>query len=135
RYSNKYCEKCISLHLRSLFNTWTSGNDVIDNLIQQSQIKTSLPHGIMEWVPYEQFEDVKKITEGGFSIIYTAKWTKGRIVDYDEKKKEFRYIDNLLVVLKCLKNSRNPGKAFFDEVSSFFKLEKKSLLLFLHHSN
>src|SRR5947209_3281607 len=26
RYSDKYCERCISLHLQSLFNTWTSGN-------------------------------------------------------------------------------------------------------------
>ena len=26
RYSDRFCEKCISLHLQSLFNTWTSGN-------------------------------------------------------------------------------------------------------------
>src|SRR6266480_2160190 len=25
RYSDKYCERCISLQLQSLFNTWTSG--------------------------------------------------------------------------------------------------------------
>src|SRR5690348_7709054 len=31
RYSNKFCENCISLHLQSLFNNWTSGNDIIDN--------------------------------------------------------------------------------------------------------
>src|SRR6266480_3151113 len=30
RYSDKYCERCISLHLQSLFNTWTSGNEIID---------------------------------------------------------------------------------------------------------
>src|SRR4051812_21754257 len=26
RYSDRFCENCISLHLQSLFNTWTSGN-------------------------------------------------------------------------------------------------------------
>src|SRR5690348_12026591 len=26
RYSEKFCENCISLHLQGLFNTWTSGN-------------------------------------------------------------------------------------------------------------
>src|SRR5207247_1095776 len=31
RYSDKYCERCISLHLQSLFNTWTSGNEIIDD--------------------------------------------------------------------------------------------------------
>src|SRR5947199_10556671 len=32
RYSDKFCEKCISLHLQSLFNTWTSGNEINDDL-------------------------------------------------------------------------------------------------------
>src|SRR5438270_11669091 len=30
RYSDKFCEQCISLHLQRLFNTWTSGNEIID---------------------------------------------------------------------------------------------------------
>ena|SRR5438270_195194 len=41
-------EKCISLHLQSLFNTWTSGNEIIDNFIHQSQILSSLPNHILE---------------------------------------------------------------------------------------
>ena len=75
----------------------------------------------MEWIPYNQFYNVKKLTEGGFSTIYTATWTKGRIVDYNEKKKEFSYFGGrgLLVVLKCLNNSSDPGKGFFNEVSNF----------------
>src|SRR5207248_11446146 len=40
RYSDKFCEKCISLHLQSLFNTWTSGNEIIDNFIRQCQIRS-----------------------------------------------------------------------------------------------
>src|SRR5205809_5402652 len=28
RYSNRFCENCISLHLQSLFNTWSSGNEI-----------------------------------------------------------------------------------------------------------
>ena len=73
----------------------------------------------MEQIPYDQFEDVKKLTEGGFSSIYTATWTKGNIVDYDEKKKEFSYFGAQYVVLKCLNNSSNPGKAFFSEVINY----------------
>ena len=119
RYSDKFCENCISLHLQSLFNTWTSGNDVIDNFIQQCQIQSSLPSQIMEWIPYNQFYNVKKLTEGGFSSIYTATWAKGNIVDYNEKKKEFSYFGAQDVVLKRLNNSSNPGKGFFNEVSKF----------------
>src|SRR5947209_2166041 len=116
RYSDKYCEQCISLHLQSLFNTWTSGNEIIDNFIHQCQILSSLPGHILEWIPFEEFKKVEKLTEGGFSSIYTATWTRGIIIDYDENKKEFSYLGNLHVVLKSLNNSNNPGKAFFNEV-------------------
>src|SRR2546429_9972462 len=52
RYSDKYCEQCISLHLQSLFNTWTSGNEIIDDFIHQCQILSSLPGLILEWIPF-----------------------------------------------------------------------------------
>src|SRR5437764_14661150 len=38
RYSDRYCERCISLHLQSLFNTWTSGNEIIDDFIHICQL-------------------------------------------------------------------------------------------------
>ena len=64
-----------------------------------------------------EFKKVKKLTEGGFSSIYTATWTRGNICDYDENKKEFNYLHEK-VVLKSLNNSNNPGKAFFKEVGN-----------------
>ena len=127
RYSSKYCENCISLHLQELFVTWTSGNDIVDKLIQKCQKISSLPNHIMEWVPFDQFKNVKYLTKGGFGSIYTATWIKGYIFDYDENKKEFTYFPDLLVVLKLLDNSNNPGKKFFDEVSSNFHLKRNKL--------
>ena len=59
RYSEKFCENCISLHLQELFNTWTSGNDIIDNFIQKCQKLSSLPNYTMEWIPFDQFKKVK----------------------------------------------------------------------------
>ena len=50
RYSDKYCEGCISLHLQSLFNTWTSGNEIIDDFIHKCQLLSSLPQHILEWI-------------------------------------------------------------------------------------
>ena len=71
---------------------------------------------ILEWIPFDQFKEVKKLTEGGFSSIYTGTWTRGSIVDYDENKKEFSYIGPEYIVLKGLNNSSNLGEAFFNEV-------------------
>src|SRR5437588_11588684 len=116
RYSDKFCEKCISLHLQSLFNTWTSGNKIIDDFIHQCQILSSLPKHILEWIPFDQFEEVEKLTEGGFSSIYTAICTRGYLCDYDESKKEFIYFGSQYVILKNLNNSSNPEKSFFNEV-------------------
>jgi hypothetical protein len=118
KYSDRLCEGCISLQLQSLFTTWISGNSIIDDFIQQCQIKSSLPYYILEWIPFEQFEKVTKLTEGGFSSIFTATWTRGQINDYNENKKEFSYFGRQLVVLKSLNDSSNPGKGFFDEVGS-----------------
>ena len=59
RYSDKYCERCISLHLQSLFNTWTSGNEIINDFIHQCQILSSIPTLILEWIPFDQFKNVK----------------------------------------------------------------------------
>ena len=67
RYSDRFCEGCISLQLQSLFTTWTSENNIIDDFIQQCHMKSSLPTYILEWIPFEQFKDITKLTEGGFS--------------------------------------------------------------------
>src|SRR5207302_9581010 len=100
-------------------NTWTSGNEIIDDFIRKCQLLSSLPEHILEWIPFEEFENIEKLTEGGFSTIYTATWTRGTIVDYDENKKEFSYFENQHVVLKSLNNSNESGKFFFDEVINF----------------
>src|SRR5436305_15002198 len=92
---------------------------MVDEFIHQCQTLSSLPTQILEWIPFNQFKDITKLTEGGFSSIYTAIWTRGSIGDYDENKKEFSYFENQLVVLKSLNNSGDLGKAFFNEVINY----------------
>ena len=86
------------------------------DFIHQCQILSSLPKNILEWIPFEEFENIEKLTEGGFSTIYTATWTRGYLCDYDENKREFSYFGAQHVVLKSLNNSSNLGEAFFNEV-------------------
>ena len=83
------------------------------------QMLSSLPLHILEWIPFNQFVNIKKLTEGGFSTIYTATWTRGHLCDYDENYKEFTRFGPALVVLKSLNNSSNSGKAFFNEVINY----------------
>lgn len=103
RYSEKLCSICILQHLRSLFRSWTSGDDKLDKFIQECQTISSLPRFILEWVPYEQFEEIEHFKEGGFSHIYSAIWTRGSIDDWDDENQKFIYMENQPVVLKMLK--------------------------------
>ncbi|KAF0484665.1 kinase-like domain-containing protein [Gigaspora margarita] len=52
----------------------------------------SKPENIVEWVPYENFKDVKYETKGGVGSIYSAIWTDGWFSGWDNKNKQFTRI-------------------------------------------
>src|ERR1044072_9112597 len=39
-----HCEHCVRNYLKANFSNWTSGNDEVDNLIQECQIGTLIPN-------------------------------------------------------------------------------------------
>ena len=59
-----YCEYCVRDYLKANFSNWTSGNGNIDNLIQECQIKALVPHLIVEWIPYNNLQNIKYLTKG-----------------------------------------------------------------------
>ncbi|CAG8805176.1 2182_t:CDS:1, partial [Gigaspora rosea] len=40
----------------------TSGKEIVDEFIQECQLILSVSLYIMEWIPFEQFEEVKYLT-------------------------------------------------------------------------
>src|SRR5947207_794730 len=72
-----YCEYCVQNYLKANFSNWMSGNNDIDNLIQKCQMDTLRPNVIVEWIPYNNLQDIEYLTKGGFSEIYTAIWIDG----------------------------------------------------------
>src|SRR5581483_414023 len=58
----------------------TSGNPEIDNLIYDSQLKTEHYFNNLEWIPYDRFQDIEPIGEGGFANIFSATWLDGQPV-------------------------------------------------------
>src|ERR1044072_3243040 len=114
-----YCELCVRNYLKAKFSNWTSGNDDIDNLIKKCQMETLEPEKVIEWIPYDNLQNIKYLTEGGCSEIYTAEWINGRYFEWDSRKQqlmrehEFR---RQLVILKRLKNAGNASKSWLEEV-------------------
>ena len=90
----------------------TSGNPEIDKLIHESQLKTRHYHNNLEWIPYDRFQDIKSIGEGGFANIFSATWLDGEPT-LDKAKKRTKPIR---VALKKLKNSEHM-EAFINEVN------------------
>src|ERR1044072_9020211 len=78
-----YCEICVRNYLKAKFSNWTSGNNDIDNLIQKCQMETLRPNVVVEWIPYHNLRNVKHLTRGGFSSIFTADWVVGGFHEWD----------------------------------------------------
>ena len=115
KYANsdwKWCKPCQMDNLKGNFTNWTSGNEKIDNFIQEMQLKNSW--NLLEWIPYNQFDDIKEIRQEGFIIIYSGIWKSGPLTYYD--KKYTRNSANKKVTLKCLYNSQDLIDEILNEV-------------------
>ena len=114
-----YCEHCVRNYLKAKFSTWTSGNNDIDNLIQKCQLETIKPNMIIEWIPYNHLQNIKYLTKGGCSEIYTANWVNGRNEEWDSKNQQLKRFGGQVVILKRLENVENADRSWFEEVCNF----------------
>jgi serine/threonine protein kinase len=96
-------------------------NKKINDLIQE--IRLSIDHNssdsnmIFEWIPFDQFNDIKEIGKGGFSTVYSAIWKNGLLHYYKNKNNnEWKREPNTKVALKCLHNSHDSLDEFINEV-------------------
>src|ERR1051325_4590426 len=102
--SDKWCKPCdliddLKNGLKTNFKHWTSSNEKIDDFIQEMQLKINSYHDIVfEWVPYNQFKDIKEIGKDGSKPIYSATWN-GPLKYDDNTMKYKRYPSK--VALKC----------------------------------
>ena len=97
------------------FANWTSGNEKIDNLIQEMQLEINdYKDIIFEWIPYNQFNVITK--EDCYTMVHLAEWKDGPLYwEYVYEKKYIRNSNNT-VALKCLDNSQNIIDVFLNKV-------------------
>jgi hypothetical protein len=81
--SHKWCKSCHVNYLKNNFTNWTSGNTKIDQFIQNMQLKIdSYDDIIFEWIPYNQFSNIKEISND--YVVYSVTWNGG-LLRYNEK--------------------------------------------------
>src|SRR4051812_30958974 len=87
---HKWCQPCQINNLRHKFKNWTSGNEIINDFIQEMQLKINeYDDIIVEWVPYNQFDDIKEINKSGSATLYSAIWMDGPL-KYDDDEIEYK---------------------------------------------
>ena len=100
-----------------LAQSWTSsGNKKLDEIIRSTQLgaKGFDSHYYIEWIPYDDLKNIRKIGEGGFATVYQGEWLNGpRFASVDER---YYYKDGP-VALKKLENSQNISDQFLKEVN------------------
>ncbi|CAG8439742.1 6494_t:CDS:2 [Diversispora eburnea] len=77
------------------FETWSSGDDCIDTIIQESQIYNYEFN--LQWIPYENFYDTKQIADNEYYTLHLSKLRKHTVVKWDRE-------DCGVVALKELKD-------------------------------
>ncbi|RHZ61688.1 hypothetical protein Glove_346g183 [Diversispora epigaea] len=112
--SSHICYYCYGLN--SLAD---SGNINIDNFIRETQSLNMRKDDIfLQWVPFKEFEDVKKIGQGGFSQIFKATW---KIFEGISDKGTVRRSSEQEIVLKVLNNSHDVDAEFLNELKHTFQ--------------
>ncbi|GES73296.1 kinase-like domain-containing protein [Rhizophagus clarus] len=112
----KWCEICQMNDLKKDFKNWTSGNENVDKFIQEMKLKAYRHKDIpFEWIPYDQFNNIKKVGKGGFAIVYSAIWKDGPKYHYQNDRKNL----NKLIALKSLNDSQNITSEFLKEIQSY----------------
>ncbi|POG74099.1 kinase-like domain-containing protein [Rhizophagus irregularis DAOM 181602=DAOM 197198] len=120
-----YCEYCVRNYLKENFSNWTSGNDDIDNLIQKCQMETLMPNTVVEWIPYNNLENIEYLTKGGISEIYTADWINGEYDEWDFGKKQLERGGTCKIILKRLENVESANQSWFEEAKSHLTISNK----------
>ena len=90
--------------------------------------------GMVEWIPYhDNLQNIKYLTKGGCSEIYTADWIDGGYEEWDSKEQQlirpFEF-GIQYVILKRLENVESADQRWFEEVCNLnaFKEVKWFLL-------
>src|SRR5436305_14411450 len=79
----QWCQNCNVKRFKEKFKNWTSGNKDIDELTQHSQLNAVSCAKYLEWIPFENFQNITYIASGSFGKIYSANWPDGWIYSLD----------------------------------------------------
>jgi hypothetical protein len=73
---------------------------------------------VLEWIPYNRFDEIKEIGKNGSDTIYSAIWKDGPLF-YNNQYDKYTRDSYKKVALKCLHNSQNIIEFAINEVKIY----------------
>ncbi|CAB5385288.1 unnamed protein product [Rhizophagus irregularis] len=108
-----------------------SGNEKIDDFIQEKQLNNnSYNDVVIEWIPYNQFNEIKEKSKNGSITVYSAIWKNGPVHYNYHNKYYYTRDSNKEVALKCLHNLQNPVDSLINEAKKYSTKNDKFLVLY-----
>ncbi|GBB89042.1 hypothetical protein RclHR1_01570014 [Rhizophagus clarus] len=130
REKKLWCKECVP---RCIIEGWTSENSDIDEFIKNTIYNAKYFDDdddynddyplFLEWIPYDRFENIEKIGEGGFAKVYSATWICGKTI-YTRHNDSWRKREpeSIKVALKKLNGSQNMTDKYLNELKTHWSL-------------
>ncbi|UZO04913.1 uncharacterized protein OCT59_025275 [Rhizophagus irregularis] len=118
------CEPCQMNYIKKNFTYCIDKNKKIGNLIREMHLKNDYSGIVFEWIPYDQFNNIKEMDECDFtSKIYSAVWKNGPSY-YIGKNKYVRNLNqNKSITLKNLCDPQNNIDEILNEIKNYSDCE------------
>ncbi|CAJ0625708.1 5845_t:CDS:2 [Entrophospora sp. SA101] len=90
RTGYSWCQSCETKIFEQQFESWTSGNEKLDEMIKSSQKLARTHTDYLEWIPFGDFENdnLQYLGDGGYSKVIMTNWTKGPKWSWDEENQQ-----------------------------------------------
>ncbi|UZO02907.1 uncharacterized protein OCT59_021385 [Rhizophagus irregularis] len=121
RSERNWCQNCAKKYFINNISKWTSGHEVIDNLIKEFQFKAKNEFECIEWIPFNEFDIIKEIGKGGFGTVYSATWKSGPLTMLNGNFGRINRSGQQKVAIKTLGRSDNITKEFLHELEAHIK--------------
>ncbi|UZO17113.1 uncharacterized protein OCT59_008474 [Rhizophagus irregularis] len=107
--------------------TWTSGNEKIDDFIQERQLNIiSYSDIVLEWIPYNQFNEIKETGKNGLITVYSAIWKDGPL-HKEYIRSNYTRDSNKKVALKYLHNLQESIDSLINEARKYPTVHRELL--------
>ncbi|GBB84863.1 hypothetical protein RclHR1_11440002 [Rhizophagus clarus] len=119
---NKCDCTCSAMQFQQKFGIWTSGNDNIDGIIQDTQLSAhddNVYKNALEWISFDKFCNIKYNKK---NEIYKANWIDGYIYNWDIHDQNWKRFDkNTLITLKSLNNPKDITLEFINKIKEDYE--------------